>query len=985
MRRGALAAICLALLAATPQDRSRPPQVRSPLDPEQALSAFQIAAGYRVELVAAEPVVVDPVQIAWDEHGRMWVVEYRDYPNGPKPTEGTCRIKILEDRDADGRYEHVTVFADKLLFTQSLMPWKGGVIATAAPHVVFLEDTDGDGRADRRGVLFEGFAPGNPQLRVNHPTFALDNWIYVSNGLSGGEVRAASRPDDKPVSVRGMDFRFDLRSGRYEAIAGNGQFGLGFDDWGNRFICSNRNHVKHVVLPDRYVKRNPHLAAPDVATDIPEHGAAAAIFTINSNWTTSLQHAGTFTAACGVTIYRGELLPELRGNSLVCDPTGGIVHRDVLEPAGATFTARRAHADREFLASPDNWFRPVDLTTGPDGALYVVDMYRAVIEHPQYMPEELKQRPDLLLGTDRGRIWRIVPAGTPRHKQPPMPAAATPDGLVKMLAHPNAWWRYTAQRLLVERSQQAAVPALQRFAREAAAAVGRLHALYTLDGLGNLDAQQLRDSLRDPDAHVRLHAMRLSEPRLAADRSLSDAVLALASDRNEQVRFQLALTLGEIADPRATQILADLATQHGGDPWFRLAILSSVPETAGELAAQLLTPASEFARHPSTARTEFLRELAAVIGARQKIEEVDRLLRAVWRLPTDETRAVQMAAVNGLAAGLARRGRRLDRYLQALYPPGGPPAVPFGELFSAAAARSLDSKLDAAVRSESIQLLTHAPLGVVHDPLRKLVAADQPPAIRLAAVRALGAHPEPAVADSLFAGWADFPPALRREAVEAVLRQPGRIDRLLAEIASGRVKATDLDPQRVNQLTRHGDAAVRARAAKLLGAARPQDRLKAIEQYRSALALKPDLAHGRTLFQQKCATCHRVAGMGTEVGPNIADTYNKTPEALLVDMLDPNRAIDSNFVSYVVATKSGQVLTGLIVGETAASITLRRAENQTDTLLRQEIDEIQSTGQSLMPEGMERELSVQDVADVISFLKNWRYVEGGVPTGPPAK
>ena len=364
---------------------------------------FRLDAGLRIELVAAEPQIESPVAMAFDEDGRLWVVEMRDYPNGPakgQPPQG--RISILEDSDGDGLYETATVFADNLLFANGLLPWKGGVIVTAAPHIVYLKDTDGDGKADKREVLYEGFAAQNPQLRVSHPVLGLDSWVYVANGLRGGKVEARRRADAKPVDLSGMDFRFDPVHDRVEAISGMGQFGNTFDDWGHRFVCDNRHHLRHVVMEDRYLKRNP---VPRRAGRRRGHLRARRRPAVVRRQGLSAQQELDDLVAARRPLHRGVRRPHLprrpaaRGSTaapaFTCEPTGNLVHEEILTPHGATFRSKPAQAGVEFLATPDDWFRPVFLTHGPDGALYVVDMDRAVIEHPEFMPPELKKRPDL--------------------------------------------------------------------------------------------------------------------------------------------------------------------------------------------------------------------------------------------------------------------------------------------------------------------------------------------------------------------------------------------------------------------------------------------------------------------------------------------------------------------------------------------------------------------------------------------------------------
>ncbi|HEX3869060.1 MAG TPA: PVC-type heme-binding CxxCH protein, partial [Pirellulales bacterium] len=313
-------------------------KVHSPLATDEAVKRFVLAEGFKIELVAAEPDIADPVAARFDEDGRLWVVEMRDYPEGwPEGPAPRSRIVMLEDLDNDGRYETSHVFADKLLFATGVQPWKRGIIATVAGKIVYMKDTDGDGRADVMENWFEGFAQENPQLRANHPRFALDNRVYVATGLKGGAAESKRTPGADAVPLRSRDFRFDPLGTMAEAITGPGQFGVTFDDYGNRFEVSNRNPLFQLVLADRYLERNPLFAVTDVKQDVAASGDASRVFAISQSWTTSILHAGQFTAACGTDIYRGDALAGCYGNSFTCEPTGNLVHREVLSPAGATF------------------------------------------------------------------------------------------------------------------------------------------------------------------------------------------------------------------------------------------------------------------------------------------------------------------------------------------------------------------------------------------------------------------------------------------------------------------------------------------------------------------------------------------------------------------------------------------------------------------------------------------------------------------------
>ncbi|HUG93206.1 MAG TPA: PVC-type heme-binding CxxCH protein [Planctomycetaceae bacterium] len=1000
----------------------------SPTSPEDALRHFELHPELRIELVAAEPDVVDPVAIRFDEDGRMWVVEMRDYPDGPAAGQPPLsRIRVLEDADGDGRYESSRVFADGLLFATGVQPWRGGVIVTFAGEVAYLKDTDGDGTADLRETWFTGFAQENPQLRANHPTFALDNHVYVANGLRGGDViarRDGWSEGAKPVSISGMDFRFDPLTGRYEAVSGLGQFGLTFDDFGRRFVCSNRNPCRHVVLEDRYLKRNPHLAVASVVEDVSPAAEDSRVYAISRTWTTSTLHAGQFTAACGVTIYRGDLLPdEFRGNSFVCEPTGNLVHRDVLEPHGATFKSRPGREGVEFLASRDEWFRPVNLANGPDGALYVVDMYRAVIEHPQFMPDELKRRPDMRHGDDRGRIYRIVPkrsrglpacgsdenaadktpvddepqAGRPRLR--PLSTAST-AALVDLLTHPNAWHRETAQRLLVERQDPSAVEPLRELTKDESSAHAAVHALWTLKGLSRIEPGLLASLVltsRSPE--VCEQALVLIEPWLKAAESGASPETGLPpqrilhvlsrgararDERYARFRFQTALALGELRAPPfdehwMTENLGEISL-HGSDEWIRTAVLTSAGERPADLTRYMLNAAVRAGDWDAVAR-ESVRRTCELVGSRQADVDVALVELAAVPASTAELR-VRLAGLRGLGQGLSRRGKPL--WPEVLKAPGAVDRE-IGVLFEEAAGLARSTANDAELRQEAIDVLRFGRYPPVA-PVLKLLARDpSEPAIQLAAIDALARFREDEIGPFLLDGFDSQTPAVRRAVLDAMLANAGRTTFLLSEIEAGRFDPRELDQARVTRLTSHGNAEIRARAKPLLESTVAPDRQQVLKEYHAALFgagglyASADPERGRGVFEKNCVTCHRIGALGVNVAPDIADSRVRQPEQLLADILDPNRAVDSNYFSYTVVTAEGATHTGIIAAETATSVTLRQPEDKTVTILRSEIEEIKSNKVSLMPDGLEKTIPPGQMAELVSFIKNWRYLDGQVP------
>src|SRR5262245_10217720 len=522
-----------------------PTAAPGPRSPREELATFRTLPGFRVELVACEPDVVDPVAMAFDEQGRIFVAEMRGYPNAGRAlgdiTSG--KIKCLTDRDGDGYYETSTTYAEGLRVPTSVMPSKGGLLVANAPDLLYLEDSDGDGRADKRRVLYTGFGLENIQQLLNSLQWGQDNWVYGCAGSNGGTITCPEKPDMPPVVLRSRGIRFhpDV-PGSLEPTSGGGQYGLTEDAFGRWFTATNSQHLRHIVVPEHYLRRNPYLSVPAVTLDIPDHGAACKVFRISpfepwrverttrrladpryANWPASEKVPGGFiTSGCSPVVYAADRFPpEFRGNTFVCDPANNLIHRDRLEPAGATFVAKRADENCEFLASTDNWFRPTWISLGPDGALYVLDFYREAIETPLSLPDDIKAKMNLE-SQGRGRIWRIAPDGL----------AATRSGarfdlrktssaeLVAKLGAQNSWWRFTAQRLLVERQDRSIVPVLETLARKAAEPEGRVHALRTLEGLHALASPLVEQALSDASADVREHTLQLSEPFL----SRSDAL-----------------------------------------------------------------------------------------------------------------------------------------------------------------------------------------------------------------------------------------------------------------------------------------------------------------------------------------------------------------------------------------------------------------------------------------------------------------------------
>lgn len=949
-----------------------------PHEPADALKTFETLPGFRMEQVASEPQIHSPVAISFDEAGRLYVVEMVDYSEQDKEFLGT--VRLLEDVDRDGRFEKSTLFADNFSWPTAIVCYDGGVFVGAAPDIYYLKDTDGNGQADVRETAYTGFGRSNVQGLFNSFHWGLDNRIHGATSTSGAQVTRPDKPDATPVNLNGRDFAFDPKTRELVPTSGGAQHGMSFDDWGRKFLSANSDHLQLVMYDDRYIARNPHLAAPSPRVSIAADGPQAEVYRISpvEPWRivrTRLRvsgavpgivegggrPAGYFTGATGGTIYRGDAWPaEFRGQAFVGDVGSNIVHRKGLEPDGVGLVARRLDEKREFVASTDTWFRPAQFANAPDGNLYIIDVYREVIEHPASLPPVIKKHLDLTSGRDRGRIYRVVRES---FRQPPIPRLnrlSTPE-LVSTLTFENGWHRDTASRLLYERADRSAIEPLRRLASTAGQPLARMHALYVLQGLQALTADDLLARLSDEHPRVREHAVRLSEPLAEASAPLREALIRLVDDPDLRVRYQLAFTLGEIPEAQRRDALTRLLKSNGGDRWIRLAIFSSLSEGLGEVVAALMRD-EEFRR--SEPGREVLAAAALQLGLQARQGDVLLAITAIEALPESEQSA-SAQFVTAVLEGLTRRGSPLKNQIAA---GTGKSKTLLAEALATARHLAADSSRAPEERAEAIRTLRLGAFGAARDLLPELLGNRQPQQVQLAALAALSSFNEPEVARILTAAWPAFSPRLRTAATEAIFSRPAWLLSFLQAVGRDEIPAGDVEPGRVKLLAAHSEPAIRDEAQRLGDRLKLGRRQDVLEQYKSALTLAGDAARGKEHFRKVCSVCHRLENFGTEIGPNLATVQNRGAEAIWLNVLDPNREVNPQFVNYLAVLTEGKTITGLIAAETATSVTLKRQENASDTILRVNLDELQSTGLSIMPEGIEKQLDAQALADVIAYL-----------------
>ena len=963
---------------------------------KEAPSTFKLQHGFTLQIVASEPQTLDPIDAAFDEHGRMYVVEMNDYPFLPdqrvqkyldQRAETWGQIRLMTDTDGDGRIDQSTVFADKIRWPQSVCCAKGGVYVITPPYLYFMKDTDGDGVADIKEVICSGFNTSNVQGLSNSLEWGRDNAIYFSSGMAGGELTIPARngqPEKKFTPGR-RDIRLDPATNEMTLVAGGQQYGHAIDDWGDRFICNNSNHIIHVTWPLKYLERNPLLSIPDMTRSIAKEGAAAVVFRTSGPepWRlvrtarraadpemrkrlphTELFATGFFTSATGITVYRGSVYPpEFQGNVFIGDVGANLVHRKLLSPSGISYVAERADENVEFLTSTDNWFRPVNFVNAPDGTLYVLDMYRETIEHPFSIPDDIKALVDLESGYDKGRIWRLTAPNSQRIPPPDL-GKGTSIELVNQLASPNGWNRDTAQRLIVERNDQSAVVPLHELLKAKTAdtsnlsAKVRLHILYTLLGLKGLNADDIRLALVDANPHLREHALKLAIPFTQSNPELVPVILSLVNDSDVRVRWQLAFTLGDLPPDAAVAGLRQLAVPAANDGDLRVAWLSSCYSHMGALAQELLNG-------ETGTITPLLTDLARLIGSQPEPKDALRLLEGLSKssLP-DSTR---IPVLLSLGDGLRRRGTTIERIIGEAQP-NRMIADSLNAVYQRAAELVKSVTAAPAERLAAIQLMGLAPATMAQSALAELLNPQTAPELQQAVIKSLSAHGTPDILQSMISNWKSLGPGTRREVVDSLVQSKDGAMAILSAIEAGSIKPGEIERDKRQLLMNHPQGTVKERAKTILAEA-PSNRKQVVADYQTALELSGDVERGRMLLSKTCFQCHRAGSNGFQVGPDLVSVQNKSPTDLLTAILDPNREAQPQYQTYTAVTNQGKVHTGIISSETAASLTLKRAEAKEDVVLRDTLEELISNGTSLMPEGLEKEINPQQLADLIAAIK----------------
>lgn len=975
--------------------------MQKPLPVEESQKHIVVPKGFRAEVFVTEKELGGkPICMAWDEKGRLWAAITMDYPNEIKPpAKGRDRIVYCEDTDGDGRADKVTVFAEGMSIPTSILFTRGGILVFDATQTVFLKDTNGDGKADERTVVFGTWNMRDTHGGPSNMNYGLDNWVWAMQGYNDSRLTVGTEQH----RFRQGFFRFKPDGSKLEFVrsTNNNTWGFGMSEEGIVFgSTANGNPSEYMPIPNRYYEGVGGWAPSLVLRGI----ADSFRFKPITEHVRQVDWHGGYTAAAGHALYTARAYPKEYWNraAFVAEPTGHLVGTFVLQRDGSGF---RSSNPFNLVASDDEWTAPIMAEVGPDGNVWVIDWYNFIVQHNP-TPQGFRTGMGAAYESDlrdktHGRIYRIVYAGDSAEPKKPGAftlAGATPEKLVATLKSDNLFWRRHAQRLLVERGQPDVLPALFALARDTSTDeiglnVGAIHALWTIHGLGALDGKNAEATavavaaLKHPSAGVRRNAVQV----LPIDPKSADAIIdaGLTRDPDPQVRLMTMLALADQpAGQKSAPAVADalVRPENANDRWIPDAVTAAAaknPEAFLRALASVKQPSAK------------LLEVAGVVAEHFARGGPVNTVGGVMGQLADADPAVADAVVRGVAKGWpAKTQPKLDeqtekdlvRLASKLSPErrgvlvrlaGGWGSKQFaqatGEIMKALVARLKDAAAKPEDRVAAAEELlgaqpTDAELVKV---ILEQITPQSAPELAVGLVRALRASELAATADLVLERLPSLTPAARSAGVGVLLARAEWAAKLLKLIDTGKLQITDLSLEQRQTLAEHPDAAIRKDALAILkrgGALPSADRQKVIEEYAAATKAKGDVEAGKVVFKNQCAKCHKIQGEGENIGPDLTGFAVHPKEELLIHILDPSRSVEGNFRVYRVVKKDGSLTLGMLASESRTAVEVVDAEGKRQQILRENIEELVATTKSLMPEGVEKNVNVKDMASLLEFL-----------------
>ncbi len=953
--------------ALVPHGQSKPPGPA--LSPQEAIAQMKVPEGFSVELVAAEPDIVNPVAMTFDERGRVWITESLEYPRrdaGP----GRDRVKILEDTDGDGRADKFTVFAEGLNIPSGIAVGAGGVWVANSPDILFMQDTDGDDRADKREVVVTGFGRDDTHELPNSLTWGPDGWLY---GLNGVFNRSHVQQDGREYKFTAAMFRIHPRTRRFELFCEgtSNPWGIAWDSEGSAFVSACViDHLWHLTETGYYHRQ---------AGAYPAH-----TWKIES----IVQHKHQQAAYCGIHYFDSDAYPEQYRNRLYMGNIhGAAINCDALQRAGSTYSGQ---GEPDFLSANDAWFMPVVQKTGPDGCLYVLDWY------DRYHCYQDAGRDPAGIDRAKGRLYRIRYKDTPRAGKFDL-TKETDEQLVARLSSPNVYFRDIAQRLLAERTGAETAQRLQELVLdEAAPRPARMHALWALVGRGPLESGFHARLLLHEDASFRAWGVRAAGNAGSVDAAIRDKIVSLAHDSAADVRLQVAIAAAKIESLLPIDVLVDVLAHSSGDPlipqiaWQNLhpqlgqgaehflAVLSKSDRRTEPALAQVVPRAFEKLLAASPLRAQQVTDLLKLyLSGTAAHQEVARACLAVLaaKIESGELTGENLAAVRAsceplLAPIIAAKDHSplaLEaRLLAASWQ--DPLALDHARAVLGSHEHADDVRaraFAALLTAKDDQLLAH---------LEPLLAEHGRASTELQRrlLTSLARHEAVEVAAMVLRAYPNLPADLHPQVVVLLSSRPTWGRELLRAMAAGTVEPSAVNANQIRRLLATGDESLRAEVAKVWGTLREDrspDRENIIRQARQVIrTTRGNPEAGHAIFRKVCGNCHKIYGQGEEVGPEITVNGRCSYEQLLSNVLDPSLVIGAAYQARTVVTDDGRVLAGLLVEDNPQRVVLKQQGGKLETIPRSQIDQMETSKLSLMPEDLDKQLQPQELADLFTFL-----------------
>lgn len=984
-----------------------------------AVAQFKMQPGFKVSVLATEPLINKPIAMQWDERGRLWVAETPEYPNGRRPLNAEAwkeggvlapgnydrpardKISVLVSSKQDGVFDQKVIFHEGLELITGFCIYKDGVIVVAQKNILWLRDTDGDGKADKEEILFGGFSPGDTHFVANHFIVAPDGWIYASNG--GGGVATHAKTGEAMARLTSGTFRFKPDGSAIEQVASQGGNSFGNEVTGDMELfhgkATNGNPIQHVVLPETILAKVPGTTAkafssvnpgrPVFRKDLPDRAPLLQI-----------DQVGHYTAACATPVYEDSAWPkEYRGNVFVAEPILDVIHQEKLVLDGPAFKGELIQTNSEWLRSMDHWFCPIDVSFGPDGAMYILDFYTPVVAHndtrgPQHSKSGASVRPDR--EHYFGRIYRIQHESAPVYGHPDL-GKADAAGLVAAFSHPSKVVRFNALRVLMDRdaaTQTGAATLLTEVALGKGLPEARILALWALQRLGQLTSDQLTIAATSAEASVRKNAFLVSE---AGKINLPTAAYRAAfDDADARVRLAALRSLGAAAMSSEVGALLSASQTKFLDGWSKAASsAATAANPATFLESQMASDAAvdvEFARSLATslaASTDGAARLRVVqAAATARNVPVARAVLQVFASRHAAAPAEQTATVAALTKAIAHPDADLSLAAVTLAAAWAKGDELKAELTAAAqkflpvvADESKSSSNRSAALRTLIALRRFSP--DILPTVTKLLVKGTPDVIAITGIEALATAGDLGSGQALLSGFLKSDVTIRKVAYSALMTRPEWANLIMDALEAKSLSAMQLGPMQASQLTRHPDEAVSKRATAIfnkLNAGSNSSKDEIINKLRAEVEKPGDIAKGKELFTSVCQTCHMIGKVGNDFGPNLQGIGSHPASELLVHIVDPNRMVDDEHRTWNIKMKDGMQYSALIGSENAVAMKLKQPAGVTIEVKVADIATRTRVETSLMPEGFEA-LGAEGLRNVIAYLRSTALTNEGVSVG----